>query len=799
MYQPPVPSIYTLLTHHADTRGKKTALVNVDVDTEERVVLTYRDLLRQVVQTAHLLHSCGIKENDRFAILMQNTLEILLFELAGGILGATTVPLDYKRDTFDRKLFKLSDTGAKTLFIKALQETEEIKTLSNIVKTELFSSYSDFLTLITKQPVNSRLSPVNNLEHRYLILYTSGTTALPKGVPLSVRALIANAEGIVKWQGLTDQDSFNIILPLHHINSTTMSLATLLAGGTVVLSSRYSTSKFWSTIAQEKCTITSVVPTIIHDLLTRKDEFLRDQPHISSMKRILIGSAPVLPEETLRFYQTFKVRVVQGYGQTETALRVTGVPVDLSEKEYVKAVKTNAIGEELSNCDVTIRRKDGSETEAKEEGEICIRGPVLADGYWNNPEETQKTFHDGWFHSGDLGYYEYRSTPVISIRQLTERNLVKRNNKVKYFYIIGRLKEIIIKGGINLSPVLIEDALLKKFAEIEEVSVVGIPDERMGEEVAAVVVPKKHVDVRVLERKVLEAGQQDKITGLSHYEVPQKIFFVGSLPKTSTGKIQRVEVKKTVAGKIKHEKPSHLYVRQIKPDEVDVLKSALKINNARWQGLPATLSEFSARAQNGLLFGVFGEKKGLLGTISCVQLPLQIVKRLKTWKEATGNGTLANHDDNGDTLLCVAISVKSDSLISSINPIPPTQTIKLQRIAKQKIAEYVNSSLDHVLEFHRKPKGGLPGATVWKILENGRPDDKESMGYNVLMKYPEITKGTKIVRSNAASPSILLIEHVLSYAQKHGIKHVIAFSRPIGLRDYLTRVGNVVEVRPQQT
>jgi hypothetical protein len=153
------------------------------------------------------------------------------------------------------------------------------------------------------------------------------------------------------------------------------------------------------------------------------------------------------------------------------------------------------------------------------------------------------------------------------------------------------------------------------------------------------------------------------------------------------------------------------------------------------------------------------------------------VDSLKTWKQATANGALANHDPEGDTLLCVAITVKAPKHTPGVN-LAHTGGV-------QSIEEYVASGKDHVLEFHRRPKGGIGGATVWKILENGRPDDKESMGYNVLMKYPPISPSTKIVRSSTSSPSVLLIEHALLYARDHGIKNVIAFSRPAGFRKYL--------------
>ncbi len=759
-------SLADLLQTQSQRFGSKGAVIGIDVDTGSRTAISYNLLNQLISQLANYLLTLKVKKGDRIAILMENTPEILLFELAAGLIGAATVPLDSKRDTLERKILKLKGTQAQVLFIKSDLPRAELADLKKIVKIVSFSAFTDLQKLTNSQPTKLRTKPVADLESIYLILYTSGTTAQPKGVALTVKALFANAAGIADWQKFTSQDRFNVILPLHHINSTTMTFATLISGGTVVLNSRYSASRFWNIIAQEKCTVTSIVPTVLHDLLMRHDEFKQNKLNVSSLTRILIGSAPVLPAETLKFYQRFQIRVVQGYGQTETALRVTGVPINLTEKEYLQSIKTNTIGVELQNCNVAILKSNGKEAKEKEEGEICIRGPVLAKGYWKNKPATKESFANGWFHSGDLGYY-------------------KLLNGKKHFYIIGRIKEIIIKGGINLSPALIEDKLLQNFPDISEISVVGYTDSRMGEEIAAVVVPKKGIKARALENLIVTTAQLGKIKNLSAYELPQKVFIVSELPKTSTGKIQRVEVKKMVAEKFKHMKPTHLFVRQIKPTEAGVLKQALNINNDRWQGLPTTLQEFTARAKNGLLFGVFAENDGLVGSVSCVQLKSNKLNQLKTWDQATAKGTLSNHDPKGDALLCVAISVKSSSSANNSKPTEGPNVKNLQKLAKSKIKGYVESGADYVLSFHKQPKGGLPGAIVWKILENGRPDDKDAMGYNVLMKYPEVPKNHKLIHAKPDSASFMLIEHCLLYAQKHGIKNVIAFSRPAGFRQWL--------------
>ncbi|MBI2314988.1 acyl--CoA ligase [Candidatus Daviesbacteria bacterium] len=768
-----------VLKTNAQKYGDKEAIVAYDVDSEITQVISYKKLYQLVIKTTGFLTGLGIKKGDRFSVLMDNTPEVLLFEWAGTLIGATTVPLDFKRDTLERKLFKLKDTSSKVLFAKLEQDNNELKTIQKeypiqVVSWSSFVGFEDLLSApyrsVTGPAVSEQTNPVFFPDNLYVVLYTSGTTAMPRGVLLSIRACLANAQGIINWQKLTEKDRFNIVLPLHHINSTEFCLATLLVGGTIILNSRYSASKFWQVVAKFRATNTSVVPTILHDLLMRFDEFKAEDLDISSLKRICIGSAPVLPEETLRFYQKFGIRVVQGYGQTETALRVAGVPVDLEESEYLETVRLNSIGTALSNNGLAVMDKDNNEKKEGEEGEICIKGPVLADGYLNNPKETAWLFNKGWFHSGDLGYF-------------------KLMNGDKYYFLIGRIKEIIIKGGVNLSPSAIEDSLLKNFPAINEVAVVGYEDIRMGEEIAACIVAKKGIDGAKLVQQIITAGENNQITGLSPYEVPKKVLLLESLPKTSTGKIQRFEVKKKISQMLKDTAQLHYYVRQIQPKETEIIKQAVVINNERFAPLTSALEEFEARAKNGILFGVFEEKAGLVGSLTCMRVKGQSIDSMTSWAQATDNGTLKNSDPAGDTILCVAISVKSSSPV-----IPSSEGIhtnnldeaELKQLAQEKIEEYVNSDCDHVLNFHRQGKAGLPGAKVWKILEGGRKEDQSSMGYNVLMKYP-VVDSAKLVRSNVQRPSILLIENALLYAKEKGIKEVVAFSRPSGFRQYLIK------------
>ncbi|OHA62097.1 MAG: hypothetical protein A3E07_03775 [Candidatus Wildermuthbacteria bacterium RIFCSPHIGHO2_12_FULL_45_9] len=783
-------SIAELLRSHASRFDCRDALISVDVDTKEEYALCYSEIEKLAYQTANFLYKQGVAKGDRVAFAFHNTALICILELSCGLLGAASVPLDVKRDAKERKIFKLQDSQAKMVIARIedeaiAQEFYEIANAHPLCRQTLVKNDQEFFEKVQQFPEKAQFQGAHSAEQEYILLYTSGTTANPKGVPLSLRACMANAQGIAQWQNMDEKDRFLIVLPLHHINSTTMSLATLVMGGTIILMSRYSASQFWGIAAKEQATLTSVVPTILHDLLARKDEFLAKNL-LLSFKRILVGSAPVLPEETLRFMECFSVDVVQGYGQTETALRVTGVPADLPRDFYLELVRTNSIGKELAWCNVAILKEDGSMAGENEEGEICIRGPVLGEGYLNSQEETAAAFRKGWFHSGDLGFW-------------------KQVNEEQYFFIKGRIKEIIIKGGVNISPSAVEDALLKNFDELDEVAVIGFEDSRMGEEIAAVATVQKSVSqerAKELEIQIVRLGLEGKIEGLSRYESPVKALIVKeNLPKTSTGKIQRVKVKEMVKDALAVEKSSHPYCRLILPAEDSMLKEAVSINNERWS-IPSSFDEFRQRSKNGYLVGVFDEQGVLQGSISCLQATKKDLMNWKTWNEATANGTLSTSNPAGDILLCAAISVRAGALSQSEQTLAHTADAilekrfgvgqegeeQLQKFAADSIEEYAKSNLDNVLRFHRKAKGGFAaGAEVIEIMPESRPEDKDALGYNILMEYPRLEKEIQIRKTPNAHLSTMLIEHAMTIAKENGCTRVLAFSRPAQLRLHIAK------------
>jgi len=540
-FTPPYESVLHWIDYYSQKHPDKEAIVGVGEPGKDAVSVSYAELAQALRRSCgYFRDTLALAPGDAISALVENKPELLAMSWAAWSNDLKTVPLDSKRDSLERKLYKLRLTETKVLFVRTdqadAQEIGQLRSELPDMRIIEFGGDRGYFELVSESPEVTGASDIASgargegtyHDRDCLILFTSGTTALPKGARLTLRSLWANAQQIVHWLRITEGDRFHILLPLHHINSTTFSLAAILAGGTIVLSPRYSKSRFWEIMARYGATLASIVPTIAYDLLSEEDAFEKHKDKLEQVSRIQIGSAPVQVSVVTRFYSRYKIRLIQGYGSTETSLRCAGVPCGLEEKDYLKIVQTNSIGTEMLYNDVAILKKDHREAGEGEEGEICIRGPIVTRGYLNDPEETERAFQGGWFHSGDVGYWKWMKGQ-------------------KYFFIKGRLKEIIIKGGVNISPPAVENAVLAAFPGLDFCYAVGVPHRRFGEEIG-IVVGGNGEELKRLEEALKKGG----IWGLKPYECPAIYVTVNrdDLPKTSTGKIQRVMVKEKYADRL---------------------------------------------------------------------------------------------------------------------------------------------------------------------------------------------------------------------------------------------------------
>ncbi|MDP4008524.1 MAG: class I adenylate-forming enzyme family protein [Candidatus Peregrinibacteria bacterium] len=752
-FTPPIQNLYGYLKDLAMNQGGKTVLASYSKIGELIEEISYKDFLQLVEKVGAWMIYKGLNPGDRIAIQFPNSIELLVLSWTAWSIGIVSVPLDTKRDTID-----------------------DIKYKTELANTKLTLNPKNFNFEI----INEVLEAVGNidipwkesLDHEALILFTSGTTGRPKGASLSLQNLIANGDGIREWFSITSDDIFMVILPLHHINSTSFCFASLLGGASIAIPPAYSASQFWAQVARTKATFTSIVPTICYDQTSMLGEYVKCHESVR-LKKIQIGSAPVKPSEVQKFMDLYKIRLYQGYGQTETALRVTGIPHDVSEDLYKKLIQENSIGVPMKWAEVTVLSSDGQKLKEDEEGELAVKGPIVMKGYIGG----EKAFNpDGWFMTGDLAYFK-----MIGDR--------------KFYYLLGRLKEIIIKGGVNISPSAVEDRLKQIDSNIDKVCVIGVPDDRYGEEIAAAIVWHNAKNETQISRFEVELKRKlaSEPSQISAYEIPAYIVTISEdeIPMTSTRKVQRSVLasqidKKKLQPILQITKNNMYEFILLKSNNKPYMKRAFELYNHCWDPLTIDMNKFVQYIDNGttILATKDGKVEGFLSMVITDISEDEIAN--STYSQITGDLTLSTSKEQGDKVICVAIGSsnyeKKSVLDQQFNAVSKPQTP-----TEEEVLKYLNDGLDSVYKFHSGAKGGLSeGASLIKLMPNSRPEDESSMGYNMLMKYPSLTE-LEIIPNSSRSIGVQLIESAMNYATKCTLRDVYAFSRPAGLKEYLTK------------
>jgi long-chain acyl-CoA synthetase len=563
-YLLPFPTIAALLQAREQYHGQQVFLIYYD-EEQQREEYTYKEFILLVRRTAALLRSLGIERGGRIATAAHNHPDTIVQYFAAWMIGACVVPLNMSED--DARLrFILEDSAAELVLCRSEYAPRIEPLLPPSVRSmirvderstaERSTAQATYHALLAQQLPLPFPSPqttdgygqvipseyetntaLSDCENEALIVYTSGTTGNPKGVVLTQRAILADSDAIMTWHGITDDTRMMCVLPVHHVNGTIVTHTTpFLAGASVVLNRKFQSQYFFERIEREGVHIVSVVPTLLAFLLEhhRSPASMLPPTIPQTLRHLICGAGPLTCELARQFESFFQVRVVHGYGLSETTCYSCFLPIDLTAEQHAYWMQHfgfPSIGVPLNVNEMAIHDEYGRELQPEQRGEIVVRGANVMKEYYHNPRANESTFAHGWFRSGDEGFYvlDEQSRP--------------------FFFITGRLKELIIRGGVNLAPLEI-DEVLAQAPRIKAGMCVGFENDVYGEEVGAVVLLNEVCPPHLTNAEQeawLAVRYQDILAfcqaRLPFAKAPKVVVAVESLPVTSTGKYQRNAVK----------------------------------------------------------------------------------------------------------------------------------------------------------------------------------------------------------------------------------------------------------------
>jgi acyl-CoA synthetase (AMP-forming)/AMP-acid ligase II len=484
----------TLAALLADAESSTPAIIA----SASGAVVSYQDLAGQVERLAAALRDAGLEPGDCVAMVLPNGLEILVLFLALTRARLVAAPLNPAYKT-DELIFFMQDAQARAVIADADNPT--VRDAAAKLGLPVWSPAAGAngtveIASLGKAANGGAQGP--QPDDVALFLHTSGTTSRPKGVPLTHANVLCSSLDIARHYALTPEDRSLVVMPLFHVHGLIgATLSTLASGGAVIVPPRFSASDFWGLAREHRATWYSAVPTIHQVLLARANS--EGAPR-GSMRFIRSCSAALAPATLAQLEGRFEVPVLEAYGMTEAAHQVSSNPLP------PLAHKPGSVGR--GTAQVAIIDEAGRHLAANTPGEVAIRGPGVMRGYRNNPQANAAAFIDGWFRTGDRGVLDDDG----------------------YLTLIGRLKELINRGGEKISPAEI-DAVLLEHPAVAEAAAFGIPHAKYGEEVWAAVVLKDDVGADEL---AAHCGRR-----LADFKVPKTIHIISALPKGPTGKIQR--------------------------------------------------------------------------------------------------------------------------------------------------------------------------------------------------------------------------------------------------------------------
>lgn len=463
---------------------------NAHCISDSNISLTNDEFHKAILRAAGAMDRQGIREGDVVALMLPNQVEFVVAMFAAWYLGAVITPINPMLKHKEAS-HQLQDSKAKLL----ISLTGE-KIIDEIISIPVAT---------LNQGTEFKQAPVVNSNALALLIYTSGTTGLPKGVMLDHSNIMAMTEMGREGLQISEKDHCLLILPLFHVNGIVVSiLVPLASGGRVTIRQRFDLENFFTDIEQLRPTYFSAVPTIYAMLYALPKEIV---PDVSSLRYGVCGAAPASADLLINFEKRYGFPIVEAYGLSEGTCGSTLNPVN-------GVRKAGTVGIPLPGQKIAIADFNGRHLPVGEIGEVLIQGQNVMRGYLNKPEETAKTIVNNWLHTGDIG----------------------RIDDEGYLSIVGRLKEMIIRGGENIYPKEIEDTLLE-LPEVLEAAVIGAADEKWGEVVLAFVSFKPNSECSI------DLINQYCKQHLTRYKQPEKVIILSALPKNAVGKIDKPKLR----------------------------------------------------------------------------------------------------------------------------------------------------------------------------------------------------------------------------------------------------------------
>ena len=492
------------LGHHLTQRaGLSPELENyVEPSTETR--LDYAQMNALANRCAGVLAASGLQAGDRVALLMANCVEFVGLFYGAAKLGAVVVPMN-TRLTPSELSFIVSDSGAKAVIYGAecaelaagvKASTDYPMAVDTWIQVQAANGDDAGLRALLEQASDAEPEVTAGGDDNLFIMYTSGTTGLPKGVVHTHETISWAAMSWVTTMDVRYRDRLLLPLPMFHVAALTSLISCTIGGGTIISMPNFDPMSVWALIREERVTTGGSVPAILN--------FMRQVPDFATFEsehfRCFITGAAPMPKALIEIYNDKKMQVVQGYALTET-----GGGGSFLLNEYALD-KIGSAGAPAMFTEIQVRDEAGN-ISSRGTGEVVIKAPFVMKEYWNRPDATEEAFDRGWFRTGDIAEIDDQG----------------------FIFIKDRIKDMIISGGENIYPAELENVIIAHPA-VNEVAVIGLPDEKWGEIACAIVVGDEG-----------EASEEDIIAHcaakLSRYKLPKKVIFIEAIPRNPAGKV----------------------------------------------------------------------------------------------------------------------------------------------------------------------------------------------------------------------------------------------------------------------